>query len=121
MLTSKPTTKPDLTIRDIRIDAENLVIYYKLYYSKDDSEMDWTIPVDSAFVPPDGFTDGSNWSVWTEDISKTRKKDYDWTWLEPIRNNQTALTRKIKQKKIGEQFAKVDSEIAILKSLFEGF
>ena len=126
MLKQKPNREPDLTIRDIRIDPDTLTIYYKLYYDKSiDNEVDWIIPQNTTFEPPADFKDGTSWAVWTEDISPTRKKDYDWVYLESMsEHNGAALTplgRKIKNKRVKVQIEKVETELTNLKALFDGF
>lgn len=83
MLTARPKTLPHLTIRDLRIDLDTLTIYYKLFYSKDNAEHCWVIPKNTRFDPPKGFEDGTDWAVWTTNISSTHT-DYDWVYLVPM-------------------------------------
>lgn len=141
MLTKRPDRAPNLTISNIRIGPENeCAIYYNLAHNKTnpDREEHWEIPHNSTFDPNIEMEEGGSYAVWTEEIDvpyttstgkKRNKKRYDWCWVEQLdlyeRDAAAAQMsesgRKLKRKKVSDQFQKVESEISILKNLFDGF
>jgi hypothetical protein len=124
MYYQKPARDPDLTIKNVHIGED--CICYSLYYEKSGRVVDWVIPANSTFDPPEDLLD-CEWAVWTEDISQTRKKDYDWVYMQKMseylneaKAPTSALGKKIKMKKANAQLNEIQTAMDTFRRLFEG-
>ena len=128
MLSNRPVTPPDVYGEIVDFDtAPNgmLEVFYKIRTGEIKS---WKQPTKSCITvhnfPFDWLLTGVEFAAWSQDISTTRKKEYDWIFIAPltpkllreIHNSQmTPLTRKLKTKNL---IAKIQTHQNTFNDLF---